>query len=315
MDELDAFDRPVFKQISHNDSGASAGHQAGIVIPKDLDAYFPQIAAKISASSPAVGEDINAILIVDNTEVGRVTARYQYQSWGGGRNIERRITNNLGPLRSKSAEDDIVLIERNLGDRQLYRLTLIKRGTDRHKTILKASGGKRWGLLTPLDPPVEEKQIEDAEKEQKDHESKPFDLFDNNAALAESRTRRIARSRAFQKLTTDYYDGKCAVCGRGFVALNGKSEVEAAHIVPRGKKGADDARNGLSLCRSHHWAFDRGLWSVKDGKIVVAALAMGKGSNDLLKPFAGKTLRQPRPTKMAPSPKALAWHHSNIFDR
>jgi putative restriction endonuclease len=104
VDELDTFDRPVFKQISHNDSGASAGHQAGIVIPKDLDAYFPQIATKISASSPAVGEDINAILIVGNAEVGRVTARYQYQSWGGGRNIERRITNNLGPMRSKSAD-------------------------------------------------------------------------------------------------------------------------------------------------------------------------------------------------------------------
>lgn len=316
MDELSSFDRPIFKQLSHNDSGASVGHQGGIVIPKDFDDYFPQLSGKISPSNPTVGEDINAILYVGDKHAGNVTATYRYQSWGGGRTIERRITNNLGPLRSKSVEDDIVLIERNLQDRHVYRLTLIKRGTDRHKAILKASGGKRWGLLTPLDPPVSEKQIESAEKEQKDHESKSFDLFDNDAALTETRTRRIARSRAFQKLTTQYYDGKCAVCGKGYVALNGTAEVEAAHIVPRGMKGADDARNGLSLCRSHHWAFDRGLWSVKaDGKIVVVTSALGKGGNDLLKPLIGKTLVTPKPAKMAPSSKALAWHHANIFGR
>lgn len=314
MDELSAFDRPVFKQISHNDSGASAGHQGGVVIPKELDAYFPQLSGKISPSHPTVGEDIRAILCIGNKQVGDVTATYRYQSWGGGRTIERRITNNLGPMRGKSVEDDIVLIERNLEDRQLYRLTLIKQGTDLHKSILKTSGGKRWGLLTPMDPPVSEKQIDDAEKQQKDHERRTFDLFDNDAALTESRTKRIARSRAFQKLTTEYYDGKCAVCGEGFVALSGKTEVEAAHIVPRGKKGADDARNGLALCRSHHWAFDHGLWSVRaDGKIVVAIATFGKGSNDLLKRFVGKTLASPKPAKMAPNPKALAWHHANVF--
>ena len=66
-------------------------------------------------------------------------------------------------MRSKSVEDDIVLIERNLEDRRVFRLTLIKKGTDRHKAILEVSGGKRWGLLTPLDPPVSEEQIESAE--------------------------------------------------------------------------------------------------------------------------------------------------------
>jgi putative restriction endonuclease len=316
VDELSGFDRPVFKQLSHNDSGASVGHQGGILIPKEFDAYFPQLSGKISPSNPTVGEDIKAILFVGEEHVANVTASYRYQSWGGGRPVERRITNNLGPMRSKSVKGDIVLIERNLEDRYVFRLTLVKQGTDRHKAILKVAGGKPWGLLNPLDPPVSEKQIESAEKEQKDHENKSFDLFDNDAALTETRTRRIARSRAFQKLTTDYYDGKCAVCGRGFVALNGKTEVEAAHIVPRGMKGADDARNGLALCRSHHWAFDRGLWSVKPkGEIVVATAALGKGSNDRLKRFAGKTLTAPTPTKMAPSVKALAWHHANVFGR
>ena len=49
-----------------------------------------------------------------------------------------------------------------------------------------------------------------------------------------------------------------------------------------------------------------------DGKIVVASVALGKGSNDLLEPFVGKALVAPRPAKMAPNPKALACH-ANVF--
>jgi putative restriction endonuclease len=316
VDELTEFDRPVFKQLSHNDSGEAVGHQGGIVIPKDLDPYFPQLLGKISATNPTIDENILAVLVVGSKQVALVDTRYQYQSWGGARPPERRITSNLGPLRDKSAADDIILIERNLVDRSLYRLTLIKKGTDKHKAVLRASSGRRWGIADPLDPPVSEPEIVEAEEEQKKHELKPLSLFDNDAATTESRSRRIARSKAFQTLTTKYYDGKCAVCGQGFVSSNGKSEVEAAHIVPRGKKGADDARNGLSLCRSHHWAFDRGLWGVKpDGTIEVPASALGKGSNDLLKPFIGAKLTSPKPIAMSPDAGALAWHYANVFGR
>ena len=63
MDELSEFDRPVFKQLSYNDSGESPGHQGGIVIPKDLDPYFPQLSGKISSSNPTIDENIKAILV------------------------------------------------------------------------------------------------------------------------------------------------------------------------------------------------------------------------------------------------------------
>jgi hypothetical protein len=36
---------------------------------------------------------------------------------------------------------------------------------------------------------------------------------------------------------------------------------QAAHIVPKNKNGTDDPRNGLTLCRAHHWAFDAGLFT------------------------------------------------------
>jgi putative restriction endonuclease len=311
VDELADFDKPIFKQISHNDSGASTGHQGGIVIPKDLDAYFPQLSGRVSAASPTVDEDIRAILVVGGKEVGTVTTRYQYQSWGGGRTVERRITGNLGPLRSQSVEDDIVVIERNLDDRSLYRITLLKKGSKAAKAVLAASSGKRWGTVDPLEPPVSEPELEQAEKDQKDHEKKPLSLFDNEAALVETHSKRVARSRAFQKLTSKYYGGQCALCNKGFVTAAGKSECEAAHIVPRGKKGADDARNGLALCRSHHWAFDEGLFGVDaSGDILVPGSVLTL--NPDLAPFNKKKLRLPSVASVKPSDEALAWHLKNV---
>lgn len=313
MDELE-FDTPVFKQLANNDTGQAKGHQGGIVVPKDLDPFFPQLSGKISAENPTIDENIRAILVVGGKEVATVETRYQFQSWGGARTPERRITGNLGPLRDKAFEDDILLIERNLTDRSLYRMTLLKKGTAKHKAILATSSGKRWGVADPLEPPVSEPEIEQAEKEQIEHEQKPLQLMDNDAALVETKAKKYARGKAFQKLTGKYYDNKCAVCGLGFISLKGFTEVEAAHIVPRSKKGADDARNGIALCKAHHWAFDKGLWGVQtDGTIVVAPAALGKGSNDLLKALIGKTPTPPNKIAMKPDAKAWEWHMKEIY--
>ncbi|WP_375791158.1 HNH endonuclease [Bradyrhizobium sp. vgs-9] len=314
MDELE-FDTPVFKQLAHNDTGEAEGHQGGIVIPKDLDPYFPQLSGRTSAATPTIDEQIRAILVVGGKEVAEVSTRYQFQTWGGARSPERRITGALGPLRDKASADDILLVERNLTDRSLYRMTLVKKGTEKHKAVLRASSGKRWGIAEPLDPPVSEPEFEEAEKEQVEHEQKPLNLLDNEAATVETRSKRIARGRAFQKLTADYYDNKCAVCGLGFASLKA-TEVEAAHIVPRSRKGADDARNGIALCRSHHWAFDKGLWGVgPDGKIVISPAAAGKGSNHLLNDYAGKKPAPPSKAGKAPVAEAWAWHMANLFGK
>jgi len=36
----------------------------------------------------------------------------------------------------------------------------------------------------------------------------------------------------------------------------------AAHILPFARFGNDDMRNGMALCKMHHWLFDKGLISV-----------------------------------------------------
>jgi predicted restriction endonuclease len=38
-------------------------------------------------------------------------------------------------------------------------------------------------------------------------------------------------------------------------------QLEAAHIVPYSKNGTDDPSNGITLCRPHHLAVDRALFT------------------------------------------------------
>lgn len=53
------------------------------------------------------------------------------------------------------------------------------------------------------------------------------------------------------------YGAKCAVCN-----VDNKHMLDAAHIIPVDDDGTDDPRNGLVLCKNHHAALDRDLFSV-----------------------------------------------------
>ena len=203
-------------------------------------------------------------------------------------------------------------MERSLSDPDFYRLTLHKAGTAAFNAVASRAGTRRWGPIDVRDIPVAETEILNAEAQQKARESAAFDLFDNAAALVESRTKRIARSQAFARRILPLYDFRCAVCGQAHG--DGKlSEAEAAHIVPRGLKGADDARNGLALCRSHHWAFDRGLFGVKpDRSIVVRPKTAADARNAHLLPFNGQPVASASDPALLPALNALAWHLRNV---
>ena len=75
---------------------------------------------------------------------------------------------------------------------------------------------------------------------------------------------RRERNPEFPKIVKQAYDYSCAVCKKRIFDLQGNPEVEAAHIYPKALDGVDDIRNGLALCKSHHWAFDQGLFSISD---------------------------------------------------
>jgi putative restriction endonuclease len=307
------FDRPLFKVLSHNDSGQAVGHQAGFVIPKDLEPYFPQLSQNVTAAAPTVSVDIAASLFDGTIYLGDVSARYQYQTWGGTRSPERRLTNNLTALRNLAQKDDILLIERGLRDQNRYRLTLVRQTNQNYAALFNSLGGKRWGPLDPRSPPVKETAVLQALGEQVQHEAAPFQPFDHAASTVEQRTTRIARSRAFQRRLVELYGARCAICAQALTRTDGRTESEAAHIIPRSVKGSDDARNGLLLCRAHHWAFDNGLIAISDGlAVIVPATTTAIPANASLGQLAGVPLAVPTDANMRPHADAIIWHRDHF---
>jgi putative restriction endonuclease len=98
----DEWDAPFFKRLAHNDTGRATGHQAGLVIPKALRQFFPALdEGKTSRETPTVDRRILVEMFIGLRHVGKGRARYQFQTWGGERSAEARLTDNLTPIRGQ----------------------------------------------------------------------------------------------------------------------------------------------------------------------------------------------------------------------
>ena len=110
------------------------------------------------------------------------------------------------------------------------------------------------------------------------------------------------------------YHFTCAICELRF-RLGDLVEATAAHIVPKHKSGTDDPRNGLALCRTHHWAFDAGVFSVDTDYRVQLSPAMERADvqNFGLVALGSKLILLPGNDALRPHPDALAWHREHIW--
>ena len=106
------------------------------------------------------------------------------------------------------------------------------------------------------------------------------------------------------------YGARCALTGLSLVNGGGRSEVQAAHIMPVAHDGPDSVRNGLALSGTLHWLFDRGLVSVaEDGRILTAPDALPPPVLALLNPDG--RVRPPSDASELPHPKFLK-HHREV---
>jgi putative restriction endonuclease len=123
----------------------------------------------------------------------------------------------------------------------------------------------------------------------------------------------LARDSVFRVSVLEAYEEICCFCGQNF-SVGDATAMEAAHIIPRGKRGVDSVANGLCLCPVHHWAFDRGLWTLDKSKVirVAARVRHEAGSSvDWLVGFHGKSAVFTNATRV--SAEALDWHRQNVF--
>lgn len=125
---------------------------------------------------------------------------------------------------------------------------------------------------------------------------------------------RRVRSELFQHSVRTAYANSCGFCGQGLLTPSQIPEVEAAHIIPRRANGSNDARNGLALCRSHHWAFDQLLWTLaEDNKIVIRRSVRRMSENEKLAARIGKVLLLPDERRLSPATQAIEHHRQRVL--
>jgi putative restriction endonuclease len=130
--------------------------------------------------------------------------------------------------------------------------------------------------------------------------------------IIQSIVSRPFRDEAFKRHVRLAYENRCAMTGLRIINGGGRPEVQAAHIRPVAKSGPDSVRNGIALCSTAHWMFDRGLLSVdQDFRILVATRGVPEEAARMLNsdgkvhvPFDGST---------KPHQQFLEYHRRFVF--
>lgn len=123
---------------------------------------------------------------------------------------------------------------------------------------------------------------------------------------------RKIRDANFRRQICEAYDDRCAVTGLRIINGGGKSEVQAAHIVPVADGGPDVVQNGLALSGTVHWLFDRHLISVTDSYELL--VAHNRVPSELLSLFPRQMdrIHLPRDERLRPHPSYLARHRERF---
>lgn len=136
----------------------------------------------------------------------------------------------------------------------------------------------------------------------------PEDLKD------EART--IVRDAAFRRVVVSIYEHRCAFCELQVIDALGQNIVDGSHIKPFAMFYDDQIDNGISLCKNHHWAFDRGWFSISDNYTLLVSEGLREESPKAtpMKEFRGQPIRLPAEEQYFPRLEALRWHREHIFN-
>jgi putative restriction endonuclease len=251
-------------------------------------------------------------MFVGMTHVIDGTVRYQFQTWGGTRSPESRITDGFQPLYQRAIEGDVVIFQRRSDSLDRFRLILVKQGTKEFSDINTLLGTRRWGALYPTDGPVTQQILAAAAEDLLSLAQTPFQMQRQEVPRVETRQTRIARNSVFRESVRREYGKTCAVSGIVIATPTFVHEVESAHIVPISERGTDDVRNGMSLCQSLHWAFDRGLFGVlPDRTVYIPRKVSRMPENAFLMSFKGRIIREAQTMNLRAHADAFRWHLDN----
>jgi putative restriction endonuclease len=130
--------------------------------------------------------------------------------------------------------------------------------------------------------------------------------------IVERVSSRPVRDAAFSGAVKSAYENTCAFTGLQILNGGGRSEVQAAHIRPVAASGPDSVRNGLALCSTIHWMFDRGLLSLDDDYTILMAKDRVPEPVHRLVNSDGR-LKLPTRSEFQPHPQFLRFHRETVF--
>ena len=210
--------------------------------------------------------------------------------------VERSI--NIGPVRTDAVGETVDAIL--LNEEWAYCLTdqVVDDGYD--EAMAPHISGVGYSV-------EELKRKREAERE----------LADNRIIRGEKQ-----RSSRFRTQVVQAYDGACAVCGQRIqdVETGKYFEVEAAHIYPVSGVEADDTleggpdtiRNGLALCRTHHWVFDNGWFTITDDYTIKVRGDSSTPGYEQIQQYNGEQLILPDDRSTWPAQHYLEAHRERV---
>lgn len=132
----------------------------------------------------------------------------------------------------------------------------------------------------------------------------------------EDEAERVVRNTAFRRIVTSVYEYRCAFCGLQIIDRLGQGVVDGAHIMPFSNFRDDRISNGISLCKNHHWAFDRGWFGIDDDYMILVSRSLQEKAPNAnsMQTFHRKQILLPTRTTYAPRPESLRWHREHVFE-
>jgi len=142
-----------------------------------------------------------------------------------------------------------------------------------------------------------------------------LDLIQSNEIPEPPEVDEPVRDRGFRRAVVDAYNHRCAITGLRIVTPDGRSAVDAAHIIPWSVSQNDDLRNGLALSKLTHWVFEHGLLTISDDMTIQLSNTLDTDYNAVgnLSTLDGRSLLLPDHEELCPSKEYLSWHRQEVF--
>lgn len=141
------------------------------------------------------------------------------------------------------------------------------------------------------------------------------DISDTKKNPRFSMRRSIIREAFFRKSIIHIYEYRCAFCQLKVNRTLDQNIVDGAHIKPFSQFYDSQISNGVSLCKNHHWAFDRGWFTIDDTYKIIVAQDLQEDSPHAkpMKEFNGEQILLPAVDQYWPKLEAIRWHRQNVF--